>query len=335
MNQTLSQRWLLSGLLAVLALTAIVSLGVGNTHLSVRELWDAAACCGKGEPVIRLVLWEIRVPRLLLGILVGGSLGLAGAAMQGLLRNPLVEPGLLGVSAGASLGAVAVFYSGLAATYAFAMPLGGMTGAFASVLLVCVLAGRDGSIQMLILAGVTVSAICGAFTSVILNFSHNPYAGMEIVFWLLGSLSDRNFDHVKLAAPLVIVGGLLMLSCGNALRALSLGEDTARSLGFRTERVRLRIIVGSSLAVGAAVSITGAIGFVGLVVPHILRQWVKGDAGKLLSASAIGGAILLLWADLLVRVLPTGQELKVGVVTALVGAPVFLLLLIRTRKTLF
>ena len=335
MNQTLSQRWLLSGLLAVLALTAIVSLGVGNTHLSVRELWDAAACCGKGEPVIRLVLWEIRVPRLLLGILVGGSLGLAGAAMQGLLRNPLVEPGLLGVSAGASLGAVAVFYSGLAATYAFAMPLGGMTGAFASVLLVCVLAGRDGSIQMLILAGVTVSAICGAFTSVILNFSHNPYAGMEIVFWLLGSLSDRNFDHVKLAAPLVIVGGLLMLSCGNALRALSLGEDTARSLGFRTERIRLRIIVGSSLAVGAAVSITGAIGFVGLVVPHILRQWVKGDAGKLLSASAIGGAILLLWADLLVRVLPTGQELKVGVVTALVGAPVFLLLLIRTRKTLF
>jgi len=335
MNQTLSQRWLLSGLLAVLALTAIVSLGVGNTHLSVRELWDAAACCGKGEPVIRLVLWEIRVPRLLLGILVGGSLGLAGAAMQGLLRNPLVEPGLLGVSAGASLGAVAVFYSGLAATYAFAMPLGGMAGAFAAVLLVCALAGRDGSIQTLILAGVTVSAICGAFTSVILNFSHNPYAGMEIVFWLLGSLSDRNFDHVKLAAPLVIVGGLLMLSCGNALRALSLGEDTARSLGFRTERVRLRIIVGSSLAVGAAVSITGAIGFVGLVVPHILRQWVKGDAGKLLSASAIGGAILLLWADLLVRLLPTGQELKVGVVTALVGAPVFLLLLIRTRKTLF
>ena len=333
MNQTLSQRWLLSGLLVVLTLTAIGSLGVGNTHLSVRDLWDAA--CGKGEPVIRLVLWEIRVPRLLLGILVGGSLGLAGAAMQGLLRNPLVEPGLLGVSAGASLGAVAMFYSGLATTFAFAMPLGGMVGAFAAVLLVCALTGRDGSIQTLILAGVTVSAICGAFTSVILNFSHNPYAGMEIVFWLLGSLSDRTFDHVKLAAPLVIVGGLLMLSCGNALRALSLGEDTARSLGFRTERVRLRIIVGSSLAVGAAVSITGAIGFVGLVVPHILRQWVKGDAGKLLSTSAIGGAILLLWADLLVRLLPTGQELKVGVVTALVGAPVFLVLLIRTRKTLF
>ena len=333
MNAAASQRRLLLGLAAVLLLTAIASLGVGNTHLTVQELWDAA--CGKGEPVIRLVLWEIRLPRLLLGILVGGSLGLAGAAMQGLLRNPLVEPGLLGVSSGASLGAVLVFYSGLASTFAFAMPLGGMAGAFAAVLLVCALAGRDGSIQNLILAGVTVSAICGACTSVILNFSSNPYAGMEIVFWLLGSLSDRNLDHVKLAAPLIGVGSLLLLSCGNALRALSLGEETARSLGFRTGRVRLQIIAGASLAVGAAVSITGAIGFVGLVVPHILRQWVKADPGKLLPASALGGAILLLWADLLVRLLPTGQELKVGVVTALVGAPVFLLLLARTRKSLF
>jgi iron complex transport system permease protein len=333
MNQAPSQRWLLAGLIALLALTAIVSLGVGNTHISIRELWNAAS--GGGEPVIRLVLWEIRLPRLLLGILVGGSLGLAGAAMQGLLRNPLVEPGLLGVSAGASLGAVAAFYSGMASTFAFVMPLGGMAGAFGAVFLVCALAGRDGSIQNLILAGVMVSAICGAFTSVILNCSPNPYAGMEIVFWLLGSLSDRNFDLVKLAAPMIGAGSLLLLSCGNALRALSLGEDTARSLGFPTERVRLRIIAGSSLAVGAAVSITGSIGFVGLMVPHLLRPWVKGDPGRLLPASAIGGAILLLWADILVRLLPTSQELKVGVVTALVGAPVFLLLLIRTRKSLF
>jgi len=333
MRGGISQRGLFWGLMGVLAGTAIVSLGVGNTHLTVRELWQAAL--GGGEPVIRLVLWEIRVPRLLLGILVGGSLGLAGAGMQGLLRNPLVEPGLLGVSAGASLGAVAVFYSGLAGTFAFALPLGGMAGAFIAVLLVCALAGREGSIQNLILAGVMVSAICGAFTSVILNLSQNPYAGMEIVFWLLGSLSDRNIDHVKLAAPMIAVGSVLMLSCGNALRALSLGEDTARSLGYRTERVRMRIIAGSSLAVGAAVSITGAIGFVGLMVPHLLRPWVKGDAGRLLPVSAIGGAILLLWADMLVRVLPTSQELKVGVVTALVGAPVFLLVLIRTRKSFF
>lgn len=333
MNKTLSQRWLIRGLIVILAVSAVISLGIGDTHLTIRELWNAA--CGRGEPVIRLVFWEIRIPRLLLGILIGGSLGLAGAAMQGLLRNPLVEPGLLGVSAGASLGAVAVFYSGIATTFAYAMPLGGMAGAFLAVLLVCALAGRDSSIQNLILAGVMVSAACGAFTSVILNFSKNPYAGMEIVFWLLGSLSDRNIDHVKLAAPMIGAGGLLLLSCGNALRALSLGEDTARSLGFRIERVRLQVIAGSSLAVGAAVSITGAIGFIGLMVPHLLRPCVKGDPAKLLPASALGGAVLLLWADILVRLLPTSQELKVGVVTALVGAPVFLILLIRTRKNFF
>jgi iron complex transport system permease protein len=333
MNRAPSQPLLLAGLTAVLLLTAILSLCAGDTHISVRELWEAAR--GGGEPVIRLVLWEIRLPRLLLGILVGGSLGLAGAAMQGLLRNPLVEPGLLGVSAGAGLGAVAVFYSGLAAQFSLAMPLGGMVGAGLAVLLVIALAGRDGSIQNLILAGVMVSAICGALTSLILNLSPNPYAGMEIVFWLLGSLSDRGMDHVKLAAPLIAIGGVLLLSCGNALRALTLGEDTARSLGFRIGPVRLRIIAGSSLAVGAAVSITGAIGFVGLMVPHILRPWVKGDPAKLLPASAIGGAILLLWADILVRLLPTSSELKVGVVTALVGSPVFLILLVRTRKSLF
>jgi len=333
MNNNLSQRWLLPGLAVVLVVTAAVSLCVGNTHLSIHELWDAA--CGRGEPVIRLVLWEIRLPRLLLGILVGCSLGLAGAAMQGLLRNPLVEPGLLGVSAGAGLGAVLIFYSGFAARFAFATPLGGMAGALVAVLLVCALAGRDSSIQNLILAGVMVSAICGALTSVILNLSQNPYAAMEIVFWLLGSLADRSMDHVKLAAPLIGVGSILLLSCGKALRALSLGEDTARSLGFRIDRVRWRIIAGSSLAVGAAVSVTGAIGFVGLMVPHLLRPWVKGDPARLLPASAIGGAILLLWADMLVRVLPTAVELKVGVVTALVGSPIFLLLLIRTRRSLF
>ena len=320
-------------LAAILIASAIASLCIGNTSIPLRTLWDAAT--GHGDPIIRLVLLEIRLPRLLLALLVGGSLGLAGAAMQGLLRNPLVEPGLLGVSAGAGLGAVLAFYSGLSAAFAYALPLAGMIGAFLAVLLVCVLAGRDGSIQTLILAGVTVSSICGALTSLILNFSPNPYAGMEIVFWLLGSLSDRTLDHFKLIAPLVAVGGILLLSCGNALRALSLGEDTARSLGFQTGRVRLQIIAGAALSVGAAVSVTGSIGFVGLMVPHLLRPLVKGDPSRLLPLSALGGAILLLWADLLVRVLPTSQELKVGVVTALVGAPIFLILLIRTRKTLF
>ena len=333
MNRTRIPVALMAVLTALLLLSCIGSLAVGNTRIPVRLLWEAAT--GQGDPLIRIVLWEIRLPRLLLALLVGGSLGLSGAAMQGLLRNPLVEPGLLGVAAGAGLGAVTAFYSGLASLFAYAMPLGGILGALAAVLFVCALAGRDGSVHNLILAGVAVSAICGAFTSLVLNFSPNPYAGMEIVFWLLGSLADRSLSHVGLAAPLVAAGALLLLGCGNALRALSLGEDTARSLGFRIDRVRLAIIAGSSLAVGAAVSVTGCIGFIGLMIPHLLRPLVKGDPGHLLPVSAIGGALLLLWADLLVRLMPTSQELKVGVVTALVGAPVFLVLLIRTRRSLF
>ncbi|MDD5351047.1 MAG: iron ABC transporter permease [Chthoniobacteraceae bacterium] len=333
MNRTRAPWGLLSALSAALLLSCVVSLGIGSTSIAWRALWDAAM--GHGDPLLRLVLVEIRLPRLLLALLVGGSLGLAGAAMQGLLRNPLVEPGLLGVSSGAGLGAVIAFYLGLSATFAYAVPLGGIAGAALAVVLVCSLAGRDGSIQNLILAGVTVSAICGAFTSLVLNFSPNPYAGMEIVFWLLGSLSDRTFQHVLLAAPLIAAGCALLLGCGDALRAFSLGEETAGSLGFRTGRVRARIIAGAALAVGAAVSVTGCIGFVGLMIPHLLRPLVKGDPARLLPVSALGGALLLLWADILVRVLPTGQELKVGVVTALAGAPIFLFLLVRTRKSLF
>lgn len=323
---------LTAGLLAVLIASAPVSLAVGN--IAIPDLWTALTG-HHGDPILRLVVWEIRLPRLVLAILVGGTLGLAGAAMQGLMRNPLVEPGLLGVSAGAGLGAVLVFYTGLAAVSSYAIAFGGMAGALAAVWLVHALAGRDNSIQSLILAGVTVTAICGALTSLVLNLSPNPYAGMEIVFWLLGSLADRNFTHVALAAPLIAVGAVLLLGCGNALRALSLGEETARSLGFRTGRVRWRIVAGAALAVGASVAVTGCIGFVGLMVPHLMRPWIKGDPARLLPVSALGGAILLLWADILVRILPTGQELKIGVVTALVGAPVFLWVLIRNRQTLF
>ena len=322
----------LFALLAVLVVSAAVSLWAGHVSISPRVLWDAVL--GHGDPLIRLIFWEIRVPRLLLGLLVGGSLGLAGAAMQGLLRNPLVEPGLLGVSAGAALGAVLAFYSGASVLFSYSLPLAGMVGAVVAVLLVLLLAGRDGSIQSLILAGVAVSAVCGALTSLVLNLSPNPYAAMEIVFWLLGSLEDRTTQHVALVAPPILLGAGLLLSCANGLRALSLGEDTARSLGFRPARIRVIAIAGSALAVGAAVSVTGAIGFVGLVVPHLLRPLVKGDPGRLLPFSALGGAVLLLWADILVRLLPTQQELKLGVVTALVGTPVFVALLIRTRRSL-
>ncbi len=317
--------------LALLSGLSLVSLGVGP--VSVGQLWEAV--CGKGDPLLAFLFWEIRVPRLVLAWLVGGSLGLAGAALQGLLRNPLVEPGLLGVSGGAALGAVLAFYSGASAVFAYALPLAGLAGAAVATLLVLALAGRGGAIQSLILAGVAISALCGALTSLALNLSANPYASLEIVFWLLGSLTDRTWHHVALAAPLVLAGAALLLSTGNALRALSLGEPTAESLGYRVRSVRLRVVLGAALAVGAAVSVSGAIGFVGLIVPHLLRPWAGGDARRLLGLSAVGGALLLLLADVLVRVVPTTQELKLGVVTALAGAPVFLWVLLHNRRSLF
>jgi iron complex transport system permease protein len=319
-------------LCAVLCVGCVLSICVGSTRIPLLSLWSAAI--GRGDPLVQLVLWELRLPRLILTILVGGSLGLSGAAMQGLLRNPLVEPGLLGVSAGAGLGAVAVFYSGATAASYFAMPIGGMGGALGAVLLVISLARWNTSIQSLILAGVSVSAFCAAATSLILNLFPNPYAGMEIVFWMLGSVSDRSMNHVLFALPFIGVGSLLLFSSRNALRALSLGEDVAQSLGYSVQKTRWQIILGSSLAVGASVAITGSIGFIGLIVSHVLRPFVKGDPARLLTASAFGGAILLLIGDLLVRIIPTGQELKVGVVTALVGAPLFFVLLIKSRGRL-
>ncbi len=333
MSALAGNRRMALGVAVALLVASAASLCVGSVFISPGALWDAAL--GQGDPVVGVILWELRLPRLLLALLVGGSLGLAGAAMQGYLRNPLVEPGLLGVSGGAAFGAVLAFYSGLSGGFGYGLPLSGMAGAGAAALLVLVFGGRGASIQSLLLAGVAVSAACGALTSLVLNLSPNPYAATEIVFWLLGSLADRTRDQLLLAAPPVLLGSVLLLGCGDALRALSLGEETAASLGFRPGRVRLRVLVGTALAVGAAVSVTGAIGFVGLIVPHLLRPFAKGDPARLLPLSALGGALLLLGADLLVRLIPTTQELKLGVVTALAGAPLFLWLLIRYRRQFF
>lgn len=319
---------LLFVLVTALLVSSAFSLQVGAVSLSAAECWNALR--GGGDPLVSTILWEIRIPRLLLAWLVGGSLGLAGAAMQGLLRNPLVEPGLLGVSGGAALGAVLAFYSGVAG--AFGLPLAGMAGAAAAVALVMAVSVRWASIQSMILAGVAISAACGALTSLFLNLSPNPYAAMEIVFWLLGSISDRTRDQVLLILPMVLLGSVILLRSGRALQALSLGEESAQSLGFSMRRVRMQVVLGTALAVGAAVSVSGAISFVGLIVPHLLRPWVKGDPGRLLPCSMAGGALLLLWADLLVRLLPTNQELKLGVVTALLGAPLFIVMLVRNRK---
>jgi iron complex transport system permease protein len=321
-------QWSVLLLLAMLPLSWL-SLLTGYVDMSPHRLLGGA---WQGERIAQLILWEIRVPRTVLCIAVGAALGMTGAAMQGLLRNPLAEPGLLGVSSGASLGAVIALYSGLANAFYMALPLAGFVGTALASLFVFTLAGRQASSASLILAGVAVSSLCGALTSLVLNRSADPAAVSEIVFWMLGSLADRSSRDVLLALPSIVLGLAVLLSCGAGLRALTLGEETAHSLGINLRQLRSKVLVGSALAVGAAVSVAGSIGFVGLVAPHLMRPLVGGDPARLLPVSALAGAVLLMLADLAVRVWQSGgQELKLGVVTALVGAPFFLLLILKQR----
>lgn len=323
--------WPLASALAALTLALFVgSLAVGYAHLDLgKALGDVVA--GR-DGLEALVLTELRLPRALLGLLVGFSLGITGAALQGLLRNPLAEPGIVGVSGAAAFGAVLVFYFGLAGALSLALPLGGIAGAAAATLVLYALAGRDAGTMTLILAGVAINALAGALTSLALNLSPNPYAALEIVFWLMGSLADRSLPYVWLTAPLMLLGWGLLITSAPALDALTLGEDTAKSLGFNLPRLRLQLVAGAALSVGSAVAVTGAIGFVGLVVPHLLRPLVGHRPGRLLLVSGLGGAAMTLAADIVVRLLPIRPELKLGVVTALIGAPFLFSLIYRLRR---
>jgi iron complex transport system permease protein len=316
------------GLAALVALLFLASIyiGRGGELLTVR----LAAVDAIDRQLAWLVLEQVRLPRALLGLLVGGTLGLTGAGLQGLLRNPLAEPGLIGASSGAALGAVLVFYFGVAT--ATLVPLGGVLGALAALGTLYLLAGRNPSIVTIILAGVAISAFASALTSLALSLASSPYAVYEIVFWLLGSFTDRSMDQVWLALPFILVGGALVATTGRALDALTLGEDTAASLGFDQTSLKLRVIAGTGLAVGASVSVTGVIGFVGLVVPHLMRPLFGHEPGRLLLPSTLAGAALVLAADLVVRLPLDGPEPKLGVVTSLIGAPFFLWLILRTRR---
>jgi len=322
---------LLVGVLVVLAVMFFaISLVVGRAPLNVAE---AVSSVLAGEVNVgSLVLLELRVPRAILGFIVGASLGLSGAAMQGMLRNPLAEPGIVGVSGCAALGAVIAFYSGLSAIFPLALPMGGIAGAFIAVLLLYVMAGNRASTLTLILAGVAINAFAGALTALALNLSSNPYAVFEIVFWQMGSLADRSLDHVTLSLPLMLVGWGLLLASARGLEALTLGEETAASLGINLATTRGLVVVGTAFAVGGSVAVSGVIGFVGLVVPHLLRPFVGHHPGKLLYLSMLGGGVLVLAADVVVRLIPTGAELKLGVLTATIGAPFFLWLVHRMRR---
>ncbi len=287
-----------------------------------------------GSDVRNVILFEIRLPRAILGALVGGALGLSGAVLQGYLRNPLAEPGIMGISGGAALGAVTAIHSGLAGTFALALPLAGLTGGIAATLILLALAGSRTGPVTLILAGVAVSSLAAALTSLALNLAPNPFAASEMLYWLMGSLTDRSLLHVWLAAPLIIAGCLILLSTGTSLDALSLGDEAARNLGVNTGTLKYKIVAGVAMAVGAATAVCGSISFVGLIVPHLLRPVVGGEPGRLLLPSLLGGAALVLLADFLLRLLAPLSDLRLGVVTALIGAPFFLWLVLKTRTEL-
>jgi iron complex transport system permease protein len=294
---------------------------------------DGFTVAGSAE-ARRMILLEVRLPRALLGFMVGGTLGLAGAVLQGYLRNPLAEPGILGISGGAALGAVIAIHSGLAQVVALALPLAGLTGAAIATLALTVLAGRGTGSVTLILAGVAVSSLAAALTSLALNLAPNPFAASEMLYWLMGSLTDRSLTHVWLAAPLMAIGCLLLAATARDLDALSLGEAAAQNLGVDPTRLRWVVVSGTALSVGAATAVCGAISFVGLMVPHLLRPLTSGEPGQLLLPSFLGGAALVLLADVALRILSPMGDLRLGVLTALIGAPFFLWLVLSRRSEL-
>ena len=311
-------------LLAVIALALPLSLLAGRVWIDPFHPGLAAA------PAI---LFELRLPRGVLALVLGAGLGGAGAAMQGYLRNPLADPGLFGIAPGAALGAVLALLTGASAAYA--LPLAALTGAGLAMALLALIAGRTAGVVLFTLAGMIIASLAGALTSLAISMAPNPFALSEIVTWLMGALTDRGWPDVWIAAPPTLVGLLVLAWAGRDLDALTLGEDAARSLGVEPRRLQWLMIVGVGLTVGAGVAVAGIIGFVGLMVPHLVRRFTDRRPSQLIVPSALAGALLVLVADMLCRIAPlSGGELRLGIALSLLGAPFFLALLLRMRRGL-
>lgn len=323
-------RWLIPVLVLILFGLSFASLLAGTVWLDPAQTFTALF--DPRPNLASLLITEVRLPRLVLALLVGGILGLSGAVLQGLLRNPLAEPALLGVSSGASLGAVIALYYGFSASFALATPLFGLAGAMITIGVALALSRMGGTLS-LILAGIAVSSIAGAGVSLALNLAPNPFAAYEIMTWLMGSLTDRSWDHVLLAGPFILTGAVLLLLTARSLDALALGEAQAESLGINVARVRLLALFGTALGVGAATAVTGAIGFVGLIAPHVVRPLVGHRPGATLIPATLVGAAIVLAADIATRTLWFATEIRLGVFISVVGAPFFLWLVLHVRKT--
>ena len=314
-----------------LSLVVLIVIAFAASLLAGRVWLPPDALLSPHDTLAGLIVQDVRLPRSVLALIVGATLGLSGAVLQGFTRNPLAEPALLGVSSGAALGAVIAIYFGLAALSPITGPLMGMVGALLACGLTFAL-GRNGTVA-LVLAGAAVSSLTAAGIALALNFAPSPYAAYEIMSWLLGSLADKSWTQVVLVLPFVIAGGALLALTGRALDALALGEAQAASLGVNLARLAALVVAGTALSVGAITSVTGAIGFIGLVAPHLARPFVGHQPSRILAPAALGGALLLLCADIAARVIQVGPELKLGVFTSLVGTPFFFWLVVRLRKT--
>lgn len=314
--------------------SALLGLGVlalALLSLSVGRVWIPLSLWGSGGP-LGLLLIELRLPRTLLAVIVGGTLGLGGAALQGYTRNPLADPGLLGVSAMASLGAVLSLY--LSLTSGWLLPTLAIAGAGLGVVLLLAIAGLTGGSVTFVLAGVVLQTLAGAGIALALSLAPNPWASGEIIKWLMGSLQDRSLEDLRYALPLALAGAALVFATAPTLDALTLGESGARALGARLGRARLMLVAGVGLATGACVAASGVIGFVGLIVPHLLRPLVGARPSALLVPSALGGAALMLAADIAVRLIPSAEEVRLGVALSALGAPFFLALVLTLRRRL-
>ncbi len=320
-----AQRWMMPALLTLVLLLAIASIAIGRIVLGWNVWIDQDA-------IGRTILLELRIPRALLGVVIGAALGLAGAAMQGYLRNPLADPGTLGVSSMAAFGAVLSIFLGAADLHPWVLPSSGIAGAMVGMAALFLLAGVTASALTLVLSGVILSAIAVAGIALVLSLSPSPWAAGEIVRWLLGALADRSLDDLLICTPPIVIGTVLILASRRALDALTLGEIGARSLGIDLGRAQWLLAGGVGLVVGASVAVSGIIGFVGLVVPHLLRPLVGARPAVLLVPSAVGGAALVLAGDVVVRLLPGGSEVQLGVVMSLIGAPFFFALLYSMRR---
>ncbi len=312
-------------LLIALLLAVCLSVAVGKVSLP----WGAWTAADPRS----IIIVELRLPRTVLAVTVGAALGLAGAVMQGYLRNPLADPGLFGVSSGAALGAVLSLYFGFA-TQMWLLPGFALAGAAGTTALLALIAGRSGSLILFTLAGMILTTIAGSMTALAISLAPTPFVSSQIVTWLMGALTDRSWDDVKIGVPLIAVGVSVLATTGRSLDALTLGEQAARSMGVAPGRLQAAVIAGVALTVGAAVASAGVIGFVGLIVPHLVRPLAGNRPSAILFPSALGGALLLTLADTLVRVAPTVSELRLGIAMSMLGGPFFLWLLIRMRRRL-